>query len=423
MCSSSSSRILFFRVAIFFCALLLLYGVISHVWASMSSLWSANERVNDDPGTFLQDRPDIAIDSAGNAYAVWRDLRNGIYDGHWDLDVYFSYRPAGGNWSANQRVNDDAGTEVQEWPAIVVDSAGNAYAVWKDSRNGDDDIYFSCRPAGGNWGINQRVDDGGTTDVDIPDIAIDSAGNLYALWQDWRNGDPDVYFSYRPANGSWGANERVSDAVTDTIQYSGAIAVDSAGNAYAVWTDKRNGNPDIYFSYRPQGGYWSVNEQVNDDVGAAEQWSPAVALDSGGNAYALWQDNRNGNYDVYFSYRPTGGSWGTNLQVNDDAGTADQYTVAVAAKANTVLAIWQDWRNGSSDIYSSHRLTTGNWSVNERVNDDTGAAYQYYPAIALDAPGNVYAVWSDERNGNPDIYFSYRRASFTIFLPTVLKNP
>jgi hypothetical protein len=382
-----------------------------------------NERVDDDTGTFVQDRPDIAIDSTGNAYAIWRDLRNGNYDGHWDLDIYFSYRPTGGNWSVNQRVNDDTWIQVQDWPAIVVDGAGNAYAVWEDYRNGDPDIYFSYRPTGANWAVNQRVDDGGTMDVHHPDMAIDSAGNLYALWQDWRNGDPDIYFSYRPAGGTWGPSERVSDAVSGTIQYPGTIAVDGAGNAYAVWTDERNGNADIYFSYRPAGGNWSANEWVNEDAGPAEQWSPAIAVDAAGNAYAVWQDSRNGHYDVYSSYRPAGDSWGANVRVNDDVGTAGQYTVAIAVKGSTVVAIWQDGRNGNSDIYYSHRLAAGNWSANQRVNDDVGVTNRYYPAIVLDARGNAYAVWSDERNGNPDIYFSYRRASFAVFLPIVLRKP
>jgi len=81
------------------CALLLLPDSVSRADPSvLSPPWVAGERVNDDSGTALQDRPDIAVDSAGNAYAVWRDLRNGTYNGQWDLDIYFSYRPAGGKW-------------------------------------------------------------------------------------------------------------------------------------------------------------------------------------------------------------------------------------------------------------------------------------------------------------------------------------
>jgi hypothetical protein len=406
------------------CVLLLLQGAAAGARPyAPGSFWSANERVNDDSATFLQDRPDIALDGAGNAYAVWRDLRNGTYDGHWDLDVYFSFRPAGGDWSANQRVNDDAGIEVQDWPALAVTGAGDAYALWKDYRDGDPNIYVSYRPAGGTWSANERADDGGVTDVDDPDIAVDPAGNLYAVWQDWRNGDPDVYFGYRAAGGGWGANERISDAPADTIQYSGAIAVDGAGNAYAVWTDKRSGNADIYFSYRPQGGSWSANQRVNDDVGATEQWGPAIAADSTGNAYAVWQDNRNGDYDIYYSYHPKGGGWGTNTRVNDDSGSGHQYQAAIAVDGSTIFAIWRDQRSGDPDVYFSYRLTGGAWHPNERVNDTTGTAAQHDPVVAVDAQGTVYGAWADARNGDDDIYFSYRRATPNrVFVPIVLEK-
>jgi hypothetical protein len=329
---------------------------------------------------------------------------------------------AGRSWGAGIQINDDSKNVVQDWPALVVDPGGNAFEIWKDFRNLDPDIYFSYRPAGGSWSANTRVDDGGSADVDNPDLTIDAKGNLYAVWQDWRYDDPDVYFSFRPAGGNWRPGELVSDDPTDAIQYPAALAIDGAGNAYALWTDARISDTDIYFSEKPSGGAWSPNEQVNDDAGSAEQWSPAIVVDAAGNAYALWQDNRSGNYDVYTSYRPVGGSWGANEQVNHDPGTADQYTVAITVKGNTVVAIWQDLRNGDSDIYSRQRLPGGEWSADERVNDDPDAASQFYPAIAIDPDDGLIAVWTDERNGNLDVYSSSRKGALKTFLPVVRKH-
>lgn len=211
-----------------------------------------------------------------------------------------------------------------------------------------------------------------------------------------------------------------------------SIAVDSSGNAYAVWQDERNGNYDIYFSYRPAGGNWSANVKVNDDPGAADQYSPAIAVDSLGNAYAVWMDYRNGNYDIYFSYRPAGGSWDTNVKVNDESGTAAQWYPAIAVDASgNAYAVWDDFRNGNFDIYFSYRSAGGSWGANVRVNDDPGTA-GWFPAIAVDSSGNAYAVWDDYRNGdsdtyfNPDIYFSlyslpWEPTSF-LYLPIVMKN-
>ncbi len=78
--------------------------------------------------------------------------------------------------------------------------------------------------------------------------------------------------------------------------------MDSSGNAYAAWYDYRNGDFDIYFSYRSLGGSWGANLKVNDDPGTEDQRSPAIAVDASGNAYAAWGDRRNGDSDIYFSF-------------------------------------------------------------------------------------------------------------------------
>jgi hypothetical protein len=369
--------------------------------------WSPDVEVNDDGTAEDQDLPSIAVDPGGNAYAVWQDERNGN-----DSDIYFSYRPAGGDWGANSIVNDDATGQDQYAPSIAVDPSGNAYAVWHDSRSGNADIYFSHRPAGGTWGPNVRVDDdAGTTTQIYPSIAVDPRGNAYAVWWDARNGNNDIYFSYRPAGGAWSANVMVSDDGTGRDQEHPSIAVDPSGNAYAVWHDFRSGtNDDIYFSYRPAGGTWGANERVDDDAGTQRQAFPSIAVDPGGNAYAVWTDRRGENdEDVYFSYRPAGGSWGANVRVND-VPTRHQYDPSIAVDpCSNAYALWGDQRN-VQDIYFSYRPAGGSWGANVRVNEDIPDTRQSAPcSIAADQCGNAYAVWENWVSGETgeDIYFAY----------------
>ena len=372
--------------------------------ALSDGIWAPNVKVNDDTGIARQHDPAIAVDARSNTYAVWQDNRNGNYD------IYFSYRPAGGSWGANVRVNDDAGTATQGYPSIAVDGGGNGYAVWEDCRSRDCDIYFSHRPAGGSWGANVRVnDDAGTAWQGYPSIAVDGGGNAYAVWQDWRGGKSDIYFSYRAASGAWGANVRVDDDVGMDQDYLPCIAVDASGNAYVVWEDFRGGvSGDIYFSHRPAGGSWGANVRVDDDAGTALQGYPSIAVDGGGNGYAVWQDHRNGRRDIYFSYRPAEGSSGANVRVNDDAGPAWQAHPSITVDGGgNAYAVWKERRNGDSDIYSSYRPVGGSWSASTRLNDDVGFADQMRPSLAMDPMGNAYAVWQDGRNGNNDIYFSY----------------
>lgn len=374
-----------------------------------------------------QGSPDIAVDSAGNAYAVWVDGRDD------DANVYFAYRPTGGTWGTSIRVNDDSGAMSQDVPAIAVDGAGNAYAVWEDWRNSNSDIYFAYRPADGMWRTNVRVnDDTGRAEQGAPDIAVDEAGNVYAVWQDKRNDDGDIYFAYRPVGGVWGTSVKINDdtsmesknhpvilgvAIEPTRrpiprlgqQYDPAITVDKGGNAYAIWAENRDGRCNIYSSVRPSGSVWGSNVKVNDDTKTAWRSSPDIDVDDNGNLYAVWEDERNGCSDIYFATHPAGSRWGANVQIgNVMTATVWQYAPAIAVDENgDGYAVWQDRRNDMGDIYLSHRSASGTWDSAVKINEETDMVSQVTPAIAVDGNSNAYIVWEDyQDNKSRHIYFT-----------------
>ena len=429
----------------------------------VGSGWQTNVKVNDDAGITNQTNPSIAVDAARNAYAVWKDYRSG------HNQMFFSYRPSGGTWQTNVRVDDDPAAADKYAPVIAADPDGNACAVWEDSRsNTSNDIFSSYRPKGGSWAANLKVNDdtSGYGHYNPNVSAINIIGDTYifwSVWRDFRNGNADVYGSFlwgvwtangkqpttadtaqqarptlgvgpganacilwedsrnnhweifgscQPPFGVWEEDLRVNDDPAGTaVQYDPAIALDHQGNAFLVWEDVRNNPGDILFAYRPSGGPWGSPLKVNDDPGASPQANPAIALDNQGNAYAVWQDYRNGKSGIYFSYKSTGGNWGPNVRVNDDSGITGHYYPAIAVDGQgNAYAVWQDLRLGGNDIYFSYCPAGGGWGPNVRVNDDTVPASHLHPTIAVDGQGNAFAVWSDNRNGHTDIHFSYRPA-------------
>jgi len=268
--------------------------------------WGDLERIDDDTGDNIKGGVNIGGDSFENLYATWDDWRSG------GSQVYFSYKPSGGTWSANERVDIDGVNAMDS--SLAVDSNGNAYALWSDSRNQDQvldsDIYFSYRPSGGTWGVNERVDDApADLSARSSDIVVDDSGNAYAIWQDSRNGDNDVYFSYRSSGGTWSANERVDDALAGVNASLPKIGVDGSGNAYAVWQDYRNGDSDVYFSYRPSGGTWGINERVDNDPAGKKAGGLSISVEPGGNAFVAWVvDKIDGEGKVYLAHRPSQGT-------------------------------------------------------------------------------------------------------------------
>jgi hypothetical protein len=365
--------------------------------------WGANIKVSDVSNVPIGAFPRIAVDTSGNAYAVWADNRNG------NMDIYFSYKPSGGTWGANVRVdNDSTGNDAKE-PDIAVDVGGNACAVWVDHRDGalSPHIYFARRPAGGIWQDHMKVDDN-TTPVIVrnPAIAVSATGVPYVIWVDTRNTDPKIYFAYYNS-GMWNGNYAISTG--GVFASSPDIAADASGNLYAVWSDRRNGNNDIYASYRPDPSVWGANVRIDNDTTGSNAVSPRVAVDSSGNAYAIWQDYRNGNPNIYFSYT-SGGLWQTtNQRVDDSTATMVGLPDIGVDSTGNAYAVWSDRRNGNWDIYSSFRSAGGSWGANAKVDDAPGTTDVKEPAIGVNPSGKAQAIWEDQRNGGNEIYSSESR--------------
>ncbi|MDP2209014.1 MAG: T9SS type A sorting domain-containing protein [Bacteroidota bacterium] len=371
---------------------------------SSGTAQGVNFKVNDDAGTAYQDYPSIAMDGSGNFVVVWYDYRNG----NWDIYSQ-RYNSAGAAQGENFKVNDDAGTVYPYYsPSVAMDVSGNFVIVWQDERNGNTDIYCQrYNSSGAAQGVNFKVnDDAGTAHQWYPSIAVNGSGDFVIVWEDYRNGDynPDIYYQkYNSSGIAQGVNTKVNDDVGTASQGSPSIAMDGSGNFVIVWRDARNGNEDIYSQrYNSSGAAQGVNTKVNDDVGTAIQRYPSIAIDGSGNFVIVWQDERNGNSDTYYQrYNFKGIAQGANTNANDDAGTAGQLHPSVAMDGSgDFVIVWEDYRNGNYDIYYQRYDSSGAaMGINTKVNDDVGTASQISPFVSMSGSGNFNVVWLDFRNG------------------------
>ncbi len=373
-------------------------------------------QVDDGAGAGRINNLDMAIDSTGTAYAAWKDTRTGRED------IFFASRSGAGEWSPKEQINDSSTINLKK-VALGADGSGNAYAIWDDLRPYDyhNDVYFAYRPAHGAWGPNLKVNEG-NGGACCADIAVDSAGNAFALWQ----GD-GIHSSYRPQLGSWGTTLTVTAVSSDTMPLESSLALDEGGNAYAIWIQAKmedlGGETfythyDVMFSYLPAGGVWSTATSVDDvddnSLPYNKRWkgAPALAVDASGNAFAIWSDTRTGNSDIWFAYRPAGGNWGANLKVNDDVGTASQAYPSIALDgAGNAYAVWSDGRNEQEDIYFAYLPQGGVWGPSIRVHDRDSSINDSWgpqsPRIAVDPNSGVQIVWPDVHNGTRAIFSAY----------------
>ncbi|MDP3025162.1 MAG: T9SS type A sorting domain-containing protein [candidate division Zixibacteria bacterium] len=368
----------------------------------------SNFMVNDDAGDAVQRQPAIAMDSSGDFVITWEDNRN---DGTWNIYAQ-RYNSSGAPTGSNFKVNDDTGTARQHSPAITIDSSGNFVITWEDYRNDLGDIYAqrynsSGIPSGSNFKVN---DDVGTGLQWYPAISMDGSGNFIITWQDARSNWNIYAQRYNSSGSPLGSNFKINDRIGTALGGFPAITMNRSGNFVITWHDERNGNCDIYAQrYNSSGSPLDSNFKVNDDVGTACPYYPVIAMNNSGNFVITWHDHRNGNGDIYAQkYNSLGSPLGSNFKVNDDVSTADQFLSAIAMdnRGNFVIT-WEDYRKDvyGGDIYAQRYDFSGSPSgSNFKVNSDTGTAYQWYPAIAMDGSGKFVVAWQDERISKFDIY-------------------
>ena len=309
-------------------------------------------------------------------------------------------------WQPSQPIYDFAqDCSTQSQPAVALDSDDTAYALWIDGRGGSPALYWAAQPNGGAWSANLAVPAamGSVSASDPPSLAIDAQRRLYVLWIDLRNGNRDVYFAARSAAGAWSAAERVNDDATVVDQRHPSLAVDNAGNAYAVWQDPRNGDDDVYFAYRPAGGAWSANSRVNHDVGSASQAKPDIAVDGQGNGYVAWSRNTTVGRIIEFAFRPHGGSWGAAETVSGSGAGVfyDEPAIAADSAGNAALA-WHYRYMDRTTVVTAYRRVGGGWA------GSYPEPFAFAPDVTMDDAGKAHIVYIGERNPNriPHIYGS-----------------
>ncbi len=382
---------------------------VSGITAVPTITWSGSVQVNA-VGTGVQDHPAIAIGADGATYLVWDDARSG------NADIYFAKRdPGAGSWGTNVKVNTDTGTRIQLNPAIALDSSNNAYAVWQDERNGagKPDIFFRKRTASNQTWVSPdvKVSDesggGGGSIQRNPRIAGTAAGAQTAVWVDLRSNQNNIWSSQLAAGGAtWAANKQVTSGNTAALKDFPDVVVGTDGTAYAVWQDSRNGNPDIYFSKLPPGPgatAWSSNVKVSDDPGTAAQTSPRLGIDASGNLIAVWLDARTSPAQIWMSRLASGTStWSASTAVTSGADRPQSVALAVRTDGKAYLA-FHDNRSGNNDVYvREYDPWLSTWSASTLATDDAGSAAQQSPTVAYTA-AELIVSWRDDRAGNADV--------------------
>lgn len=204
--------------------------------------------------------------------------------------------------------------------------------------------------------------------------------------------------SAQPVSADWGPDIQLTDAAGNSE--IPAIAV-SDNSVHVVWQDMRDGNYEIYYKRSLDGGItWGPDVRLTDAVGNSK--SPSIAV-SGNTVHVVWFDSRSGPEEIFYRRSTDGGaSWMPETRLSSCPGTSGNPSIAVTG--NVVHAVWYNNDGaGNVEIYYKRSTDGGtSWEPDFRLTDCP--ANSYTPSIAV-AGDNVHVAWHDSRDGNEEIYY------------------
>jgi hypothetical protein len=148
---------------------------------------------------------------------------------------------------------------------------------------------------------------------------------------------------------------------------------------HVVWDDYRDGNEEIYYKRSTDGGVsWPIIDTRLTNNSAVST-SPSVSV-SGSAVHVVWQDNRDPIAEIYYKRSTDGGvSWGTDTRLTNNSAVSTFPSVSVSGSA--VHVVWQDNRDGNFEIYYK-RDPTGNVVGMKNINSEIPKEFkleQNYP--------------------------------------------
>jgi len=126
-------------------------------------------------------RPTLSAWGEQGFAAVWLDKRD-FLSGY---DVYAAFDPGTRVFGRNLRVQDSFGDNMAQWHAQVVgDAGGRLVALWDDARDGSPDVWladWNGEAFGDNIAVPAASGPGAQSD---PVATLDAAGSLHVVWLD-----------------------------------------------------------------------------------------------------------------------------------------------------------------------------------------------------------------------------------------------
>ena len=303
-------------------------------------------------------------------------------------------------------------------PVIGVDDSGHVHLLVQFSV--DRIQHYLSRDGGLTWAETTWVSDpfsGG--DVDKPWMVVWN-NHVYVAWQEFGGTQSGIRFARSDDYG-----RTFSRLLIDPLRHGiAALNIDPQTGilylAYVAWGE------GVYFTYSVNGGLnwatpqWLANVSYSDGIGDR---APIISLAVHGQVlFITWVDDRFGNWDILGMRSVDGGMTWEGPWVINEIGTGGQCKGWAAFDPYGGLHVFfyttPDWPTTLWSLWEVHYRYSPDsglsWAPEVPITDTAFLGHYYgnrtnflgdYHTIQADSHW-VYAVWSDGRDGNMNLYFA-----------------
>lgn len=344
--------------------------------------------------------PLVAIDDAGRATAVWRQLDAGTTQHH----VWSSRAAAGGAWSTPERLESNTGN-VSELRLSVDAVSGRGMVAWIQTGPTVDLHARPLDPATG-WGSAALVESS-AGQVGVSSIGMDGNGNAVAVWSQI---GPATRFSiyanrYSPGGG-WGSPQLIeTNEVVGSVDGDPVVAVTPTGDALTVWK-RSGGGGDLWGNRFTQGTGWGTATRLVADAGASQTIGRHdLAVDSSGHGMLVWGQldiaGGTANNAIWFK-RFSAGAWLPDVNTVATATTNTQGFVSTPVlrmnSGGAAVVAWGDFDN-SLRAASAAPQAVAFGSPSTLRNAGSGP-WDSLPVIGMDEAGGAMVAWVEPVGSN-----------------------
>lgn len=333
-------------------------------------------------------RPQVAIDPMGNAIAVWQQVRE---DGNFQFDIWSSRSTPEGGWDEAVRIeDDDSGAAIA--PQIAMDDAGDAIAVWQQFDGERFNMLSNRYVPGEGWGNAERIETDDVSDAVDVQISGDGAGNAVAVWMQSDGTRFNIWANRYTPTGGWGTARPIEDNnAVDTN--APQVAVSESGSATAIWEQIDDAGTRAWAAQFSREAGWQLPQPVGDASGDDES-VPQVGVDAEGNAVAVWLQRTGGTFEIRAGLWSEDEGWSESEAISSiDQFALRVPRVAVGEPGNAVVV----WRGATSDVagglFSNRYDPRGGWGTPTRIESIEDAEVRT-PRIRVRVNGDAMTVWN-----------------------------